>query len=203
MNKKDAAAKTRQVILLAAQKEIHRHGFQKAGLDAILARTGVTKGALYHHFPNKKALGYAVVDEVIAGVVEVDWLACLSTSEDPLTSIGESIITVGKKISHEDVLLGCPLNNLCLEMAPIDEGFRLRVNSVYELWRKVIAKALLKGQGSGTVNLDSDPYDTAVFIVASLAGCRSLAKSSQSRELMKSCALTLITFLETLRHERS
>jgi len=55
---------TRSKILFAAYKEIHLHGFQAASLNNILAHTGVTKGALYHHFPNKTELGYAVIDEV-------------------------------------------------------------------------------------------------------------------------------------------
>ena len=41
-------------------------GFQSASLDTILASAGVTKGALYYHFNSKEALGYAVVEEIIA-----------------------------------------------------------------------------------------------------------------------------------------
>ena len=39
-------------------------------LDDVVAATGLTKGALYHHFPNKQALGYAVVDEGQKLVIE-------------------------------------------------------------------------------------------------------------------------------------
>ena len=53
---------TRQVILEAAYEEIHVRGFQAASLSKILSSTNVTKGALYHYFPTKLALGYAVVD---------------------------------------------------------------------------------------------------------------------------------------------
>jgi TetR/AcrR family transcriptional repressor of nem operon len=58
--------RTRKRLLQAAFHEIHRSGFRSADVDAILAKAGVTKGALYYHFDNKEALGYAVVDEVIA-----------------------------------------------------------------------------------------------------------------------------------------
>src|SRR4030095_5203309 len=60
---------TRQKLLYAAFEEMYRSGFQAASLDAILAKAGVTKGALYHHFPDKAALGYAVVDEVVRAPV--------------------------------------------------------------------------------------------------------------------------------------
>jgi AcrR family transcriptional regulator len=47
--------------------------FRSADVNAILAAAGVTKGALYHHFENKEALGYAVVDEVIASRTREKW----------------------------------------------------------------------------------------------------------------------------------
>ncbi|HTD14255.1 MAG TPA: helix-turn-helix domain-containing protein, partial [Chthoniobacterales bacterium] len=50
---------TRQSLLQAAFREVYRYGFQSAGIDAILAATNVTKGALYHHFESKEALGHA------------------------------------------------------------------------------------------------------------------------------------------------
>ena len=58
--------RTRERLLQAASREIYRSGFQSASLDTILASAGVTKGALYYHFKNKQALGYAVVEEVIS-----------------------------------------------------------------------------------------------------------------------------------------
>ena len=53
---------TRQRILEASFAEIHRQGFQAASVANILTTTGLTKGALYHHFPSKKDLGLAVID---------------------------------------------------------------------------------------------------------------------------------------------
>ena len=59
---------TRELLLEAAFWEIFRSGFQAASLDAILKETGVTKGALYPHFPSKAALGHAVIDEVTENI---------------------------------------------------------------------------------------------------------------------------------------
>ena len=53
---------TRDRLLQAAFQEVFRHGFQSAGIDAILAATNVTKGALYYHFESKEALGFAVIE---------------------------------------------------------------------------------------------------------------------------------------------
>ena len=79
---------TRQKILAAAFEEIYRHGFQAASLDTIVERAGVTKGALYHHFVDKAALGRAVVDEVIRPPVLDVYIGRLRTAgADPLTAL--------------------------------------------------------------------------------------------------------------------
>jgi TetR/AcrR family transcriptional repressor of nem operon len=44
-------------LLRAAFQEMYRSGFRSADLNATLPTAGVTKGALYHHFDNKKPSG--------------------------------------------------------------------------------------------------------------------------------------------------
>src|ERR1700692_137352 len=105
--------RTRERLLQAASREIYRSGFQSAGLDTILAAAGVTKGALYHHFDSKEALGYAGVEEVIATNLRAKWLRPLLRGNDPIdTLIG---IVQSESVRPEDVRGGCPLNNLAQE----------------------------------------------------------------------------------------
>jgi TetR/AcrR family transcriptional regulator, transcriptional repressor for nem operon len=190
---------TRQTILEAALHEIHRNGFQAASLSKILTRTGLTKGALYHHFPNKLALGYALVEELLKERVSENWLRPLETCEDPIQCLQEIFKTLSKQMKPEDILHGCPINNLALEMSPMDQGFRQRISEIYDLWRKGIADAFLRGQVNGKVSKKISPLNAATFIVASLAGTRSIAKNFQSQEVLLSCGESLINYLETLR----
>ena len=85
---------TRSKILEAAYQEIHVQGFQSASMSEILLKAGVTKGALYHHFENKMALGYAVVDEVVAAMLEEEWIG-------PLRNAGPDVIPVLAGLLHE------------------------------------------------------------------------------------------------------
>lgn len=63
---------TRTALLAAARQHFERDGFAATSLDAIVADAGVTKGALYHHFPTKAALYEGVIvaiqDELTAHV---------------------------------------------------------------------------------------------------------------------------------------
>ena len=190
---------TRQVILEAAYEEIHARGFQGASLSKILSSTSVTKGALYHYFPTKLALGYAVVDEILADHIQQQWVLPLLGSDDPIACFKNIIMESGREITEEDIQSGCPLNNLAQEMAPIDEGFRFRVEGVYRSWRKGIESALLKGQEKGFVKKEVNVVSVATMIVASLEGCMGLAKNAQSKKVLFQCGQSVIDYLESLR----
>jgi TetR/AcrR family transcriptional regulator, transcriptional repressor for nem operon len=189
--------RTRERLLQAASRAVYRSGFQSASLDAILAATGVTKGALYYHFDSKEALGYAIVEEIIAPDLRGKWLRPLQGGKDPIdTLIG---IVQGESVRPEDVRGGCPLNNLAQEMSPLDEGFRKRLAMVFHAWREGIATALRKGLTQGMVRRDVKPAEAAGFLVATLEGYVSLAKNAQDAKVMKAGIRNIVDWLRSLR----
>lgn len=190
---------TRQLLLEAAFAEIYEHGFQGASLDNILAAAGVTKGALYHHFKNKRALGYAVVDEVIRPQIHEYWIAPLDENDDPVETFRRIFFRARKEKGAEAIHYGCPLNNLAQEMSPLDEGFRQRTQRVLEIWHQAVVHALRRGQATGTVRRDIDCEKAALFILASLEGTIGLAKNQQSEMPFDACWYGLERFLEGLR----
>ena len=192
---------TREKLLRAAFEEIHRRGFQAASLDTILAKAGVTKGALYHHFPDKAALGKAVVDEVVRGLLLQRWsVGPLAQLEgDPVTALQGILRHRAAELTAREVELGCPLNNLAQEMSPLDERFRRRVDATFDTWRDAFASALERGQADGTVRQDVDPRKVAGFIVAAIEGSFGLAKSARSGPMLRSNLEVLGTFLDSLR----
>jgi AcrR family transcriptional regulator len=190
---------TRQKLLEAAFAEIHRNGFQAASLTQILADTGLTKGALYHHFPDKKALGLAVIDEVIRPQLAAMMLAPLADTDQPLATMQRLLRNKAKETDPWVVTLGCPLNNLMQEMSPVDEAFRLRLNSLFESWVGAMAAALKRGIASGEVDAAVKPGETAFFIVSALEGCIGMSKNTQSVAAYRSCLGQLSGFLDTLK----
>jgi AcrR family transcriptional regulator len=184
-------------LLQAAFREVYRSGFQSAGLDTILASTGVTKGALYHHFKSKEGLGYAIVEEVIGPDMHAKWLRPLQTGKDPIdTLIG---IVQAESVRPEDVRGGCPLNNLAQEMSPLDEGFRKRLAMIFHAWQEGIASALRAGQLQGRVRRDVEPSEAAGFLIATLEGYVSLAKNAQDPKVLKTGIRSIVIWLRSLR----
>lgn len=195
---------TRERLVTAAFEEIHRHGYQGAGLDTILARAGVTKGALYHHFADKADLAYAVIDEVIRGLTLTRWTGPLASYDgDPISGIELVLDVVATEFCDERfvdmVELGCPLNNIAQEMSPLDERFRRRVAVVFETWIEAFAQALARGRTDGTVRRDVDARKVATFVVSAIEGSFGLAKSAKSAPLLRENFEVLHDFLDTLR----
>jgi AcrR family transcriptional regulator len=189
--------RTRARLLQAAFRQIYRCGFQKADLAAILAQAGVTKGALYHHFRSKDALGQAVIEHVIARLTHEKWLEPLQTADDPI----EALIGIvrGTSLRATDVRGGCPLNNLAQEMSPLDERFRQRLAQVFEDWQAGIANALEAGRLRGLVRREVNPKDAATFIVAVYEGYVSLAKNSLDARVLEAGVRHLVSYLTALR----
>ncbi|MFW6163576.1 MAG: TetR family transcriptional regulator C-terminal domain-containing protein [Planctomycetota bacterium] len=191
--------RTREALIDAACEEIRRKGFQAASLSEILAAAGMTKGALYHHFADKHALGYAVLEERLAEPVGREWVEPLSEAEDPIDALVGIIGRAVAALDDEAIALGDPLLALAAEMSALDEGFRTRINDVYMRWYQAIVLALVAGQDAGHVRSDVDAAATAIFIVGSLAGARTMAQHARSRELLGTCIDALLDYLETLR----
>lgn len=188
---------TRDRLLSAAYREIYHSGFQGADLSAIIARSGVTKGALYHHFDNKDALGHAVIDEVVAAIIRDQWLTPLVGAENPV----DVLVTTVKAISlaPESIAGGCPLNNLAQEMSPLDEGFRKRLAAIFKGWIVGLGEALHAGQVHGTVRKGVNPFEVASQIVAMYEGYVSLAKNAQDADFLSLGMVQMVRFLESLR----
>jgi len=190
---------TRQRLLQAAFREVYKYGFQSAGIDAILAATKVTKGALYYHFENKDALGYAIIEEVVANLPRDRWLLPLQRNEDkdPV----DALIGIVKAIPARpnDLKGGCPLVNLAQEMSQLDEQFRRRLERIFHAWQEGIAKALRRGQDQGTVRRDLVPEETASFLIAMVEGYEVLAKNAQDAKVWAVGIGNIVGWLNSLR----
>ena len=153
---------TREKILEAAAEEIYRVGFQAASLCEILKRLGISKGALYHHFPSKLELGYAVLDDLLLGPTGAAWDAALN-QEDPIAGLCALLEDAPQGLSGNRLICGCPINNLAQEMSSVDEGFRVRIEKIYRVWHRRVQNALAGAQQRGQLRADFDASKEAYF----------------------------------------
>ena len=191
--------RTRQRLLQAAFREVYRYGFQSAGIDTILAATNVTKGALYYHFENKEALGYAIIEEIVAKLPRDRWLLPLQRNKDkdPIDALIGIVQAIPAR--PRDLKGGCPLVNLAQEMSQLDEQFRKRLERIFHAWQEGIAMALRRGQYQGTVRRDLVPEETASFLIAMVEGHEVLAKNAQDAKVWNMGIRNIVGWLNSLR----
>ncbi len=191
---------TRRKILEAAFAEFYRNGFQGGSLNGIVEAAETTKGALFHHFTGKQQLGYVVVDEIIAPLLHQRWLDPLIDSQDPIADLKRAFRRYVKEdIANGSYLQGCPLNNLAQEMSPLDEGFRARIDTLYNTWRSRVSEALARGLKTGMVAKGVSARGVAALVVASQMGIWGTGKSSRDPDLMTQAVEALCAYLDKMK----
>ena len=191
---------TRRRILEAAFAEFYKNGFQGGSINRIVEEAGATKGALFYHFKNKNDLGYAVAREIIDARLKTRWTDPLAESDDPIRDLKRIFRQCLKEeMDNGQLVQGCPLNNLALEMSPLDERFRKTLEKIYGAWRESLAAAFTRGIKAGKVRKSVSPGKVAAFIVAAQAGMVGTAKNAQCKNLLGQTREALFDYLDSLK----
>ncbi len=70
MTQRERSEATRAALMAAARRLFTERGYSGVGTEEIVEAAGITRGALYHHFRDKKALFEAVHEQVTADLIE-------------------------------------------------------------------------------------------------------------------------------------
>jgi len=193
------ASRTRAKILEVAFMEIFVKGFQGVSVDDIVAKTGLTKGAFFHHFPSKQSLGYAIVDEILLQMTYDRWIEPLEKCENPLRGIIDNLKSAIDRSPDAHFELGCPLNNLVQEMSTVDPVFSNKLSAVLEFWIDGIEHHLKRARRNGHLKKGVKLRELAEFIVMAHEGAYGMTKSFRDRKLFHSLHASLERYLETVK----
>lgn len=192
---------TRKQILDVAFMEVFTRGFQAVSVNDIIAKTSLTKGAFFHHFPTKNDLGYALIDETLTRMTQERWIDPLNAYRNPVQGILKNLKEKIDATSDEELGLGCPLNNLVQEMSTVDPVFREKLNDVLELWISGVEKHLKRAQAAGYIGSDVDTRQVAMFVVAAHEGGFGMSKSFKQKKVFMAIYNSLRDYLLTLSPE--
>jgi AcrR family transcriptional regulator len=85
--KAEQSEATRAALIATAHELFAERGYTAVGTEEIVRATGVTRGALYHHFAGKMALFEAVYEDVERQLVERIAASAMSSAGDPLQAL--------------------------------------------------------------------------------------------------------------------
>ncbi len=86
MKASPAGLSTRDQIVAAARKLFAKDGYGATSTEQVLQSTGISRGALYHHFKNKEALFEAVLEDLERELAGAAAKAAAGTS-DPVAAL--------------------------------------------------------------------------------------------------------------------
>src|SRR5829696_7777889 len=81
----DRLAATRAALLKAARTIFAEQGYEAAATEEIVRRAKVTRGALYYHFEDKRALFDAVASDVAREIATK--IEAMTPMDDPLQAL--------------------------------------------------------------------------------------------------------------------
>lgn len=177
----------RQRLVNTAFMAFATRGYHATALHDLKREAGVTGGALSHHFPTKKALGLAVVQDRVADAVEETWIKPVERASTAAAGIAAVFAAIVADLEGKGAVSGCPLNNLALELSRHDEDFQTAVDAIFVRWRSAIADKLRADLGAAAAS-GIDPEAMATLVVASYSGAMAMAKACQCTEPLKICA---------------
>ena len=182
----------RKRVLDVAEESFQAHGYHASSLGDLMTAAGVTGGALHHHFPTKKALAMAVIEERVAAAVEETWIAPVLAAASAREGVRMVFEAVAAELERQGFVRGCPLNNLAHELALADPDFRTVLAGIFSAWRQAIADKIRADQQAGSEQ-GTDPQRFAALTVAAYSGAMAMAKTAQDASLLRDCLAELKT----------
>lgn len=98
-------ARTREALVAAATRRFAERGIEATSLDDVALAAGFTKGAIYAHFPNKRALIDAVTAHQVVGIDPAPLLREDLPMPERLALMGASAEALLRGLPPEAVLL--------------------------------------------------------------------------------------------------
>lgn len=181
-------------ILDAAADMFQNRGYNGTSMHDLMDAIGVSGGALHHHFPTKKSLALAIIADRVAPTVRETWIEPVRTSSSLGRGVASVFAGIISAIEVRGSVLGCPLNNLALELALADPELRDAIQKVFAEWQAVIAERIGATRGGARLNRGKRA-SAAAFIVAVYSGAMNLAKANQSALPLRDAAGALSQWL--------
>ncbi|NUW55821.1 TetR/AcrR family transcriptional regulator [Cronobacter turicensis] len=97
----DTMEENRAKLIAAARKAFAEKGFAAASMDELTASVGLTRGALYHNFGDKKGLLAAVVAQVDGEMAQRAKAAAAGVEDPWETLIGEGVAYIQMALDEE------------------------------------------------------------------------------------------------------
>jgi TetR/AcrR family transcriptional repressor of nem operon len=174
---------TRDRIIEAAQNLMQQRGYAGTSVENICRATGVTKGAFFHHFPDKETLaaealrGFA--DNMAANLANAPY----TRIEDPRERLWGYVDYTRGLMDDKKLSQGCLVALFTLERASREEPFAAICRNAFLGWENLTSSLIADAAESANRRLDAQGLSRQ--FVALVEGSILLYKAHDDIELYR------------------
>ena len=158
---------TRHRIIEAAAAEMREHGVVVTTLDDVRNRAHVSKGQLFHYFPDGK-------EELLLAVAEFEAGRVLDDQQPQLGNL----TTWAAWTEWRDIVVAryraqgmdCPLSALMSQVGRSTPGARAVVSELMSQWEALVRAGIEELQSTGEADADLDAAQVAAALIAGIQG---------------------------------
>lgn len=158
---------TRHRIIEAAAAEMREHGVVVTTLDDVRNRAHVSKGQLFHYFPDGK-------EELLLAVAEFEAGRVLDDQQPQLGNL----TTWAAWTEWRDIVVAryraqgmdCPLSALMSQVGRSTPGARAVVSELMSQWEALVRAGIEELQSTGEADADLDAGQVAAALIAGIQG---------------------------------
>lgn len=174
------AISTRRRILDVAQDLVLDRGFSGTTVDAVIDAAGISKGAFFHHFPSKNALGHSMLERYAAADAEIlnTFMARVEgASDDPAEQLIAFVRAFEEASDEMFSQPGCLFVSFVYERMPDSREAHEVIRTNIELWRKRLSDKFRQAFAARSIT-DVDPNSLADLMFTVFEGSFILARAT-------------------------
>ncbi|MGW0083688.1 ScbR family autoregulator-binding transcription factor [Streptomyces sp. NPDC003393] len=180
--RQERARRTREAILEAAAQVFDERGYQAATIGEVLNRSGVTKGALYFHFPSKQALAQGVLQEQFRG-------ARLVPRASKLQELVDMGLALAHRMRHDSLVSASARLSLEAQMTEV------LGNSYTTTWLDITEQLFREAREQGELLPHVDPAESAWTFSAAWTGVQIYSFNLSGRDDLEARVSSLFAHL--------
>lgn len=182
-------------VLDAASRLVSERGYSQTSVDDVIKASGLCgKSHFYHYYKSKESLGYAILDKELERLTERGLAILRETEIDALERLGLFIDTLVVSQAERGCKGGSCLGMLAAELADSHEGFRKRIDEVFQGWETHIESLLEEARP--ILRDDVDTQRLARFVIATLEGAVLMSRVKRDVVVLQGIAADLKRFIE-------
>lgn len=187
---------TREAILDAADAGFGSDGYAATGIGSLVARAGLTKGALFHHFPDKPSLALAWIDQRLGPSLAARWIDPLADITS-LASLKAFFRTRCGTVEPDDP--AAVLTAFTAETATHHLLLGEAAGAWFSRWRDALRDCLEHGKAAGWIHRSIRPETEAAFLSSAVAGLTVTSRCRPDEGFRLTQAAAIEAYLDTLR----